>query len=278
MTTITNHQADYQIETVMNPYDYFGDYSKVSKSMLWTFRRSRQEYYRRYVKQDAPEETQSSQMELGTVVHTMLLEPLKTSEVCAVAPYDDFRKKEAREWKRSAEAAGKIILKPDEHSLCVAMRDSMANTFGHLLSQPGPVEEPILWVDRESEIHCKCKPDKIVEVNDETWVLDVKTTSDATPQAFRKSCENFGYWLQDAHYRAGVERVAASPVLFVFLVVQNCWPYHSAAYTLDKESQAKADEMRAELLAQLKYCHQQADWRDWWLDNPNEISIREWAW
>ena len=71
-------------------------------------------------------------------------------------------------------------------------------------------------------------------------IVDLKTTMDASPDAFARTAANFNYPLQAAYYVDGLQAAGiASPdavTSFVFLVVEKTPPYGVAVYTLPEDA------------------------------------------
>lgn len=58
------------------------------------------------------------------------------------------------------------------------------------------------------------------------FAVDVKTTEDATPHGFTRSVQNYGYDVQDAHYRDTYQAATGNPIeKFVFIAVEKSAPH-----------------------------------------------------
>ena len=76
----------------------------VSKSLLWDFDASPYKW-----KHSTGKEATRA-MDLGTLIHSAILEPLVSlDDIAAVSPYPDFRTKAAQEWKADQREMGKMI-------------------------------------------------------------------------------------------------------------------------------------------------------------------------
>lgn len=151
---------------------------------------------------------------------------------------------------------GKEIITADEYGQLQGMRDAvMAHPAAHslLTGAPGRAEISAYWNDPITGVLCRCRPD--------FWradgiLVDLKTTDDASPEAFAKSIANWRYHVQHPFYLDGCrqaieqgggglelivdpekgEGFAAMPEHFVFIVVEKKAPHAVAVYTLDQES------------------------------------------
>lgn len=159
-------------------------------------------------------DAQTRSLTFGRALHCYLLENSEFGARFAVAPELNKRTKEGKEeWaKFENENAGKDILTAEEFSLIKTMaeraRDIAPATFDKS-KWTGRYEiffENAVFFVYETEdgdrVECKMKPD-ILLLDHETktaHIVDVKTTADATPQEFAKSCANYGYAWQASFY------------------------------------------------------------------------------
>jgi PDDEXK-like domain of unknown function (DUF3799) len=175
-------------------------------------------------------------MEFGTVVHAMILEPGKVSTVVVAAPDVDKRTKAGKEaWQElAAEHAGKIVMSVGE--LARAQRCASAVTShpaAARLLRGAMVERSMFWQDGKYGVPCKAR----IDLTTMGGACDVKTTKDASPEEFGRSCATFGYHRQEAHYRAGWDHVVGEALrFFVFVVVESDEPHAVACYTLPVEA------------------------------------------
>lgn len=150
----------------------------------------------------------------------------------------------------------RIVLKPEEWDQLQNMRAAvMAHPAARsILSKKGKAEQSVYWVDEETGVLCRCRPD--FWVIDDGIILDVKTTEDASAEAFRNSIARYGYDCQDAMYGDGIKAATGKPLrLFAFLAVEKSarvvdgQPMGVAVYVLKDDSR---DLGRAKYRANLK--------------------------
>ena len=252
---------------------YFADATRVSASMLKVYRRSTALYHAKYVGGTLPPETTTRALEFGSAAHAAILEPDRLGEMVAVAPYCDRRTKAGREEFAAFERehAGKAIITGPEHDQLQRMvasvrRCSLARVL--LDAADRLIECPIIWNDVETGLGCKAKPD--------LWlpqigaVVDLKTATGVTAWEFARSITQFGYWLSEAHYRAGTQADR-----YVFLVVDKNPPFEVAVYELDRPSVERASIRWRETVNQLATTLESGDWQL----QPREVtrlSLPEW--
>ena len=250
----------------------------VSNSMLNVLARSPQEFYQRFVQCSWPEEESSRALALGSALHCKVLEPERFSDRYILAPRVDGRTKEGKAARAAlAEAAGdRTIIDEETHELVSAMaraiidHDDAADLLapGH----GGIVERPILWGWNDAS--CAGTPDLICL--DRRLIVDVKTTQDASPDAFATSLVKFGYHRQAAYYCRGVEEVYGETCRFVFVVVCSNRPHDVAVYEL---SMSAIDQGQAEVMSLLDEYKRRMESRDWksaWSRGVIELSLPKW--
>jgi hypothetical protein len=207
----------------------------VNQSTLWSFRRSAAHARYEFIH---PSESTHTQ-DLGSAIHAVLLEPDSVERDYAVRPADlptrgPGSRKALWAWKEEIAATGKVILdKQDDLATLRGVRDAVRDhpLALEFLTAPGLTEVSALW--RFDDTLCKARPDRIVEVAGWTWVVDVKSTPDASPGAFARSCVNFGYYLQAAFYLDGLEELAPRDRRFAFVAVEKTPPFGIAIYEPD---------------------------------------------
>lgn len=164
--------------------------------------------------------------------------------------------------------AGKIILDGQTYEQLSSMvRAVLAHPVaGRLITGEGKAEASVYWNDAETGELCRCRPD--------FWrwdgiIVDLKTTDDASPQAFGKSVANWRYHVQAEMYLDGMNAAWAAgnfpdgyakPKAFIFLVVEKKPPYAVASYVLDAESAAQGQREYRENLAVFAECKRNDSW------------------
>ena len=176
---------------------------------------------------------------LGSATHSLILEgPQAFSESFCVVPQCDRRTKEGKMVYEQFELAneGKDIISADDYNSIVGMRESvMSHPFSSTLLAQGVSEQSVIWEDAETEILCKCRPDRI-PAGDKGVLVDLKTTQDAGERAFTRSCVSYGYAMQAAFYLDGVTAATGKQFdAFAFVVVEKTEPYRVECYLLDSD-------------------------------------------
>jgi len=180
---------------------------------------------------DTPSEP-TAPMQFGTVVHAGVLEPDTFGEVVAIAPEVNKRSKDGKaEWEAFGAAnAGRIILSAEDHRRALACIAAVrAHPAASKLLDGGEREISLYWQDGRYNVPCKARYDAF----NQGGVVDLKTTQDASPEAFGRSCATFLYHAQAAMYlSAGEHALNATPRFFAFICVESEPPHAVACYVL----------------------------------------------
>jgi hypothetical protein len=136
-----------------------------------------------------------------------------------------------------------------------------------LLAQ-GKAEQSFWWDDATTGLRCKCRPDWYYG----TTVVDLKTTTDASPSGFARSIATFRYHVQASHYLTGLHGAER----FVFIAVEKTAPYAVAVYELDAAALAAGDELRQRDMRVIADCQATKEWPGYG-DDCQTLSLPSWA-
>ena len=253
--------------TDMSNEDYHSN-SAISKSGMDRLAIS-PEHYQAYLTEQR-EETPA--MKIGTAVHMAVLEPemfsyaytvLDDSEIIAeIGGAKPRATKQYKEWlsARKKEIGSRILLDADEEKYIMDIANSVRSrpTTNKILSVTGVFESSFFWTDEETGVACRCRPDFL---RDDGYIIDLKTTEDASPWGFERSAEKYRYWVQAAFYKQGVEAVTGEPVKgFIFIAVEKKPPYAVACYVADDAMIEAGNKEVSRCLAIYKACDESGDW------------------
>ena len=261
----------------MTNEDYHADTSAISASGLKLFARSPAHYYAAYLDPNRIERSPTPAMRVGTATHCAILEPERFSaEYIALPEGLDRRTKEGKQAYADLLSTGAELLTSDDMSLVVnmacAFRDNA--TSRALFDRKHVVEQSIFA--KVNGVACKCRPDFMTA--DGLMVMDVKTTSDASPESFGKSAWSLGYHIQAAFYRRVIQSATGITPDFIFGCVESDRPYLTAYYTVPQYLLDYADGVIDALLEQYAECLRSGIWHGYIAEiEPQELSVPGYA-
>lgn len=239
----------------------------ISKSHLDVFNKSPLDYKWRYVDKHVSKETPA--MRLGTLVHTAVLEPDKWSEGYICGPEC---RKNSKQFKEFQDGHGdKEIISIEDWLNITAMAKSIKqHKHANSCIDNGRAEQSVFTKDRETELLLKCRPDWL---RTDGMLIDLKTTVDASPESFRRTCQKFRYHVQAAWYMDICNKQGLEIDEFVFVVIEKTPPFKVAVYTLNEQSIALGREIYMHDLNKLQDAFESNEWPGY--DEIIELSLPE---
>lgn len=217
-------------------------------------------------------------MDLGKAFHDAVLLPEVYAKEYAVSQKFDRRTKEG---KAAAEAfaqanEGKTIIDEPTAVKVFAMATSIKTHPGAaaLLEAAGEYELSLFWTDAETGIDCRLRCDKWIP--DFNTAFDLKTTQDASGDAFPRSIHTYGYALQAAFYLDGMNACGLPAKYFAFGCVESDAPHGRAVYQLDDESVELGRKQYRKLLNRYAECLKSNCWPSY-SDQIEIINLPAWA-
>lgn len=233
-----------------------------------------------YLKKSFREETPA--LRFGSAFHTAVLEPDLYAKRYAVLPPMDRRTKAGKEEydRFLSEHPGAVILTADEAQQIDEMRLAvMAHPIAKQLVVAGQAELSCFWTDPLTSLKCKCRPDYLLL--DLCTAIDLKTTEDASPWSFSRSCATYRYNAQQAWYVDGLRTCGIDVDSFVFVAIEKKPPHAVACYTLDRPSVEAGRAWCRRALDTIAAYHEQVDaGRDPWPGYTaciTELTLPAWA-
>ena len=178
-------------------------------------------------------------MQQGTALHTYFLERDKFKNEVAVKDSDiKLTTKAGKEWV--AEQKDKIIIDEDFFNIFPVVEEKINSKASDIFKEDGIKEASFFW-DDIYDIKCKCRPDYLSP--DFSYMIDLKTTADASPRGFKSSVIKFNYAVQAQFYIRGIQKYTdVKPSKFYFIVIEKTKPYHVELYDLDETWLSIADK------------------------------------
>lgn len=189
-------------------------------------------YWHRYLNPDRTPDPDTPAKLLGKGIHSVTLEPDLFKDRYVPNPGIERRSNAGKaEWAAFiAENEGKTILSDDDYQVCLQVRDAVhRHPVARGLLTGGKSEQTFFALDPEHNELVKCRYDYLRDSGD--MAIDVKSTEDASPEAFGKSVANYRYDLQPAWYFDVLDILYGEvPKSWVFLAVEKSPPYAIGIY------------------------------------------------
>lgn len=210
-----------------------------------------------YLHRKGQEWKPSRSMELGTLIHSLILEGRCDY---AVGPEVDRRTKAGKEeWQLFCENhIGKTIVTRDEAAIITGCFKACEPLMEHCVYDDDNIETSLFW-ERDG-VKCKGRPDMIAQINGETCLVDLKTTNDI--RNFDGSFHRFRYDVQAAWYQYGLMQAAKMDEVpgFWFLVVDTEAPHLAQFMRAGSEILEQANAKIEEELAHFARCQTAQEW------------------
>ncbi len=268
----------------------------VSNSVLSAMARSPAHCWAQHLDPNRPPSTvRAGQLE-GTLAHCATLEPAEFPRRYVTIPANAPRRPtdaqwnakkpspdslEAMDWWRdfTARVGAAEVVSAELVRVAQAQAASVRRLpqIAELLSRGHP-EVSAYWIDDATGLLCRCRPDWVHPVNDDSVILlDLKTYSDASPNEFARQVARKGYHRQAAWYSDGYERASGKKVLgFVFVAVETEHPFAACAHMLDDPGLDKGRELNRALLDRFAECQRTNSWPAYG-DDIQLITLPRWA-
>ena len=178
----------------------------------------------------------SKAMELGTAVHTIMLEGSdKFYNDYYLLPKLDLRYKADKEQYKQHEklAKGRKLLRDDEMFIIDKLFVNFKSNDLAQKSCKGDVE--VSYYGKFNGIDVRVRPDVIGS----DFISDVKTCQDNSPQAFKRDIYKYNYHLQACFYS---DVLGYDPSKFRFIAVETNHPFSVQVYGLKDETIEKGRE------------------------------------
>lgn len=221
--------------------------------------------------QDNDKTPPTAAMNLGSLVHSIILEPEKTTEEFTVI---NCSTRNTKAYKVANQTENKTLMLASEWETARLMAESaMSDDWIKTVMEKFPVIENSIFWERDGML-LKARPDAWLP--DMNMMFDVKTAADASPDAFARSVINFGYDLSAAHYLNGAAAHGKPAETFVWLVIESKPPYTTQVYICSDELLERGRVLCNRAIAKLRECQETNVWPGYSAE-PIEIVCPRWA-
>lgn len=211
---------------------------------------------------------------IGGAFHTATLEPHKLDSEYGCKPIEiDGQSSRTKHYKESFELLEKSDpqkrwLSPTDWDKVIEMSEEAKDHpfLQSYLSEPDKIIEGTGFFELMGA-RCKVRPDYYCP-SDGT-IIDLKSTTDASPKDFRKSVYKYGYAFQAAWYLHGLRLCGEEPKRFLFFAVEKTPPYMTAIYEIASYDVEKQIPVMEKACAKWAKCVETGVWEGY----PDDIQI-----
>jgi exodeoxyribonuclease VIII len=228
------------IYTDLSSDDYHNDKASLSRSSIMDYKKSPRRYWANHLNPDRPPKEYTPSQLFGQAFHTLILEPHLFEKEFFVMPervllknvgreaYDEYKKIE----KEAESCKDKVVLSRDEYTRLLDMQKSfISHSRAAKLISEGNFESSYFWKDEHTGLMLKARPD----VLHSNIYVDLKTTTDASPDAFQRSMALYGNHIQAAMVRDGVKTLTGETLsAHINICVESTYPYSVGIYIIDE--------------------------------------------
>ena len=186
--------------------EYHADLEHLGHTMLEVYRRSPKLFKWTYRDRVLQPEPPTPSMVLGSLTHSIFLEPGNLNDQWVFA---DCAKRAGKKWDaccEEAEESGKEPALLAWRDKALEMNIALNNhpLVCELLNVDFIAEEPLRWTDETTGLKCKCKPDFLIPGGPTILDVSLKTTGDPSPEKFPFTILDYGYHRGSAYYLDGI--------------------------------------------------------------------------
>jgi hypothetical protein len=261
---------------------YHNDYTRISKTMLQLFCDSPTIFNETYNLKTMQPKAPTVAMELGTILHAVLLEDKAVQDIVKVYPESCLKSDGSLNGKPAAQFRednpGAVCVKNADHIYeCVhAVTTGLYRDWFQIINREEVFREHMIkWDDI---LPCRAMLDCFY-VDDCVYVYDIKCTAQFPPESFNRTARRLRYWLQEAHYTAGLKKIYDRPVIWRWVVIETVKPYRVQMRWYDTRSAEIASDYRTVKMTMLKKAYETGDWSDGYeqtmIVNPWEVDTEE---
>lgn len=240
--------------------------SAISRSSLFNFSKSPYHYWYYKINSEKEAFKETSQMLIGSMLHTFALEPDQFKERYIVAIRVDKRTKQGKaDWNKFLEEAGDRTLVTHEQYAEVTRIYSRLkqDKIVPKLVESGNVEKSIFFTHEQTGIQCKVRPDMWFK----DLVCDLKTTSNASYRAMQRSCVDYGYFLQAGMISEALRSLDIELESFYIAAVETKAPFATRTARLDDDCIRFGIKQFNTYMQRLKECKDENKWPGYEIEN-----------
>lgn len=230
----------------------------------------------RYWKDHPQEDTPA--LLFGRASHKYMLEKDDFFTEFVIAPNIDRRTKAGKEEYAAflEESKGKDIISADDFQKIQEMHEALYSTpFAEQLLS-GEKELSFFLEDEETGLMMKSRPDCLTTIGDTHVLIDYKSTTDASSEAFMKSAINLAYDMQLAYYKDIMDKVTGCEHSVIFIAQEKAPPYAVNILEANEYFIKSGRDMYRTYLDLYKECSDSGNWYGFINGEINSLGLPNW--
>jgi len=213
-------------------------------------------------------------MEMGTAIHTAILEPERFASEYVLLKNITDRRSSAYKDACKIHSSERVLTGTEADKVQGMAESILGNPHAQALIAHSEArkELSVFAQDPETGVTVKCRFDLMTPGK----ALDLKKTQDVRPEAFAKSVANYRYMVQAAFYSDVWEWETGEKLdAFGFLCVEEEMPHASAIYVLDDEAMDYGRKLYRRDLNRYAECVESGHWPS--IDSaPQVLALPQW--
>ena len=171
----------------------------------------------------------------------------------------------------------RTLLTSDEATEAEKCAEALQRVFASKYVGHRTWREPSLFWEEQTEhgaLPCKCRPDRLVDDGRRgAHYHEIKSAARIGPADARAAFWRYGYWLQQAHYEAGIIACGAAMVETRFVFVRKAPPHDVAVYVMSPQDRENAAWRWRKLVEEWSRRSATNDWGNGTLANPTTLTL-----
>lgn len=214
----------------------------------------------------------------GRAVHKYVLEKDDFFNEFAVAPNIDRRTKAGKEEYALflESSAGKDIISQDDFEKILAMNEALYNTPFVSTLLNGEREISYFNKDKTTGVMMKCRPDCRTCIANDFFLVDYKSCTDASSEAFMKDAIKLMYDLQMAYYKDNVDMATCKEHGVIFIAQEKTPPYSVNILKANEYFLKSGRDMYRTYLDEYAECLETDNWYGYMKDGINSLGLPNW--
>lgn len=204
---------------------------------------------------------QTANLDLGSAIHTAILEPDLFVDAYHVHPKGNKNSNDYKVAAGELRMAGWTLLSQKDIDTCNRITEKIQRTpsAARDLIRAASATEVSYVIEGPFGIPCKVRPD--LEVEEAGIIVDLKSTRSAKRYEFERQMEGLGYHLSVPWYMDNLERHAPGKwTQHMFLCVEKEPPYEFAIFTVKPDALALAQREVDRLYSDFAKCLLEGSW------------------